>query len=214
MGDTDARSDLIASLLRDWQQHGRHPDFELLWRTVATTVRSTARTALAAAHIRDPDAVEDALSLVMDHLRRLPRGGVTAFDAERCGDGTAAQRYVRWLAKNRAADVARRRRRWPPLINAGEIDSLMAKAAEEDALECQETTTTLQQAIATLDPRHQHVITLLLAGESQAQIARAIGVCEGTVTRLRQRAIIRLRAALLAAETAPPVAANETPPRP
>jgi DNA-directed RNA polymerase specialized sigma subunit len=40
------------------------------------------------------------------------------------------------------------------------------------------------------------VIGLLLEGKNQAVIAHVIGVCEGTVSRIRRRAIDRLRALL------------------
>ena len=48
----------------------------------------------------------------------------------------------------------------------------------------------------SLDGRSRLVVELLLAGENQAAIARRMGLCEGTVSRIRARAISTLRAAI------------------
>ena len=56
--------------------------------------------------------------------------------------------------------------------------------------------TQLHEAIGMLPPRKRMVIELLLEGKSQAVISHMIGVCEGTVSRLRWRATAQLRALL------------------
>ncbi|NBW96972.1 MAG: sigma-70 family RNA polymerase sigma factor, partial [Planctomycetia bacterium] len=54
-------------------------------------------------------------------------------------------------------------------------------------------TTRLHAAIGRLEPRLRTVVELLLEGKSQAVIAHALDVCEGTVSRLRSRAVAELR---------------------
>jgi len=54
----------------------------------------------------------------------------------------------------------------------------------------------LHDALPHLPPREQLVIKLLLEGKNQVVIAHAMDCCEGTVSRLRTRAIAQLRAIL------------------
>ena len=58
---------------------------------------------------------------------------------------------------------------------------------------CCEAAHRLNEVIARLVPRQRAVIELLREGKSQVVIAHALGVCEGTVSRLRQRAIGELK---------------------
>lgn len=51
----------------------------------------------------------------------------------------------------------------------------------------------VRQAAATLEPRERAVVELLLEGQSQRTIATALALSEGTVSRLRSRAIESLR---------------------
>jgi RNA polymerase sigma factor (sigma-70 family) len=51
----------------------------------------------------------------------------------------------------------------------------------------------LHSAIAALDARSQEVVGCLLKGLTQAEIAKELGVCEGTVSRIRAKAIEQLR---------------------
>ena len=55
----------------------------------------------------------------------------------------------------------------------------------------------LHQELERLEPRLRTVIAMLLEGKSQVTIAHALGVCEGTVSRLRVRAIDQLRCAMV-----------------
>ena len=47
--------------------------------------------------------------------------------------------------------------------------------------------------MALLEPRLRTVVELLLEGKSQVVIAHVLVVCEGTVSRLRTRAIAELK---------------------
>ena len=51
----------------------------------------------------------------------------------------------------------------------------------------------LHDAIPHLPPRERLVMELLLEGKNQATVAHVLDVCEGTVSRLRMRAIAMLR---------------------
>ena len=51
----------------------------------------------------------------------------------------------------------------------------------------------LHDAIPHLPNRERLVMELLLEGKTQATIAHVLDVCEGTVSRLRMRAIATLR---------------------
>ena len=51
----------------------------------------------------------------------------------------------------------------------------------------------LHEAIKKLEPRLRTVIDMLLDGKSQAVIAHVLNICEGTVSRLRCRAIEELQ---------------------
>jgi RNA polymerase sigma factor (sigma-70 family) len=70
-----------------------------------------------------------------------------------------------------------------------------ARASDQpDAIDpCGEAVHRLNEAIARLVPRQQAVIEMLREGKSQVMIAHALGVCEGTVSRLRQRAIVEIK---------------------
>ena len=51
----------------------------------------------------------------------------------------------------------------------------------------------LLDAVAQLEPPLRQLVELLLEGKSQATIAHVLNVCEGTVSRMRKRAVDRLR---------------------
>lgn len=213
----------IGSRLLRWQDDGDADAFESLVQTILPVLEGLAGRMLRRHGIADTSAVDDAVSLVLDHLRRLRGAGdgelrVARFlpDPLRSGRGTPGERghdrepadagmaYVCWLIRDRAADVARARRREarraiplsplhdPPdqtghglsshtAIGAAEIDDIAERAAS------------LQEAIALLEPRLRTVTEMLLDGKSQASIAKTLNVCEGTVSRLRRRAILELR---------------------
>lgn len=192
----------IASLLEAWQATGAPDDFRDLWQAVRSIVESVIRKNLCRQGIRDPAAAEEAISLTMNHLRRLPTQGVAKFDRNQ----TVAS-YLVWLSSRRSRDVARsvRRRREvslydtrshivEPSVDSGidHIDDPNDGAADR-----------LNEAIKALDERSRLVIERHLAGEPQAVTAKALGVCEGTITRIRQRAIQRLRELLTEAATEP-----------
>ena len=168
----------------------------------------TARRVLWRHGIRDPAAVDDALSLVLDHLRRLATHGqdeppVAPFDPHRAtpGRGDAGAAYIAWLARDRAIDIARRRRRQDRLgrpLGDDTATRLVTQLVTHPApiAEEEDRPALVRAAIARLAPQDRLVCELLLAGRSQATIAGLLGVCAGTVSRIRCRAIAALRDAI------------------
>lgn len=205
----------VCDLLLAWQANGAEDGFEELLMAVREIIEGTARRVLHIHHVDDPAAVDDAVSLVFDHLRRLSphaRAGraVSPFQPrDNHGESDSGVAYVTWLATERARDVARARRAWArrarPFSQLDDVArhslnrcaSLTPPAGcDLSAGDTDERAMRLAEAIQRLDPPLAHVITMLLAGKSQAAIAADLGVCEGTVSRMRARAIIRLRRGL------------------
>ena len=51
----------------------------------------------------------------------------------------------------------------------------------------------LHAAIHSLDGDARQIVEMLLAGRSQKEIAEELGVCEGTVSRRKDLAFLRIR---------------------
>jgi RNA polymerase sigma factor (sigma-70 family) len=198
------------SLLLDWQATAEPGCLERLVAAIGPLVERMASATLHTHGIRDAFAVDEAVSLVLDHLRRLPGSPsgerhVKPFNPTHdgplpCGQRDAGQSYVAWLARERAADVARaRRRRSRTTLVFSQLDKPAAARLRQCAAEEADTSeqayrcARLQEMIARLPPRERTVIELLLEGKSQTVIAHAIDVCEGTVSRIRARALAALR---------------------
>jgi RNA polymerase sigma factor (sigma-70 family) len=182
----------VASLLEAWQTTGDPDDYRRLWNAASAVVESVVRKNLYRHGIRDPAAAAEAVSLVMNHLRRLPDQGVAKFDRNQTAAG-----YLVWLSSRRSRDVARslRRRRESSLDDTrGQIVEPLVDP-DIDHIEGSDSRAVdhLYAAIKALDDRSRLVIERHLAGEPQAVTAKALRVCDGTITRIRQRAIQRLR---------------------
>lgn len=208
MAATDARDvdhgDSLGHLLAAWQSSGDPDRLATLLTVARPIIERTARRMLLRRHVADPAAIDDVVSQVFDHLRRLPGGStgerlVASFttrpQAEDDGCG-----YVVWLTSRRTMDVVRDRCRCHRQahcfteIAAADLAGLaIAHPAATEASPAEDICCRLHAAIATLEPRQRLVVELLLAGKSQAVIAHVLGVCEGTVSRLRSRAIESLR---------------------
>lgn len=208
----DARSvsGAIDRLLRVWQETGDDDSFSRLVSIARPIAIRIGAAELRRHGIRDPSAIDDVLSRVLDHLRRLPRftpgRPVAAYrqpDSPGVDDG---HRYLAWLARRRALDVIRSWRRQSRSMPC--FSSIMVEADRErlergaatpdpnDAPACEEQAAMFHAALAGLSPRLRAVIELLLEGKTQAVVAHVLEVSEGTVSRLRHRAIAELRRAL------------------
>jgi DNA-directed RNA polymerase specialized sigma24 family protein len=183
--------DGLGQLLDGWQASGDPAQLEAVVAAVRHVVEAVAGRTLAQCHVADRSAVDDVVSLVLDHLRRLPRGGahpVTAFrgaDAD-VGRGLA---YIRLLVRSRPRHE-RHARVFSLLDEDGRRAVSGGGAAGEAAAALHDR---LLEATGRLEPPLRQVVELLLEGKSQVVIAHMLDVCEGTVSRMRKRAIDRLR---------------------
>ena len=199
----------VAEQIIDWQMSGSERVLEALLRAVLPRLESAIQRSLRRQGIHDLSAIDDTLSLILDHLRRLPGVGngerhVAKFIPRPAvtrgvAGGDAGIAYLEQLACSRAVDVARRRRRQAPQVFSA-LCPQSKKPFEEtivgdDAIG--NTSPTIRdlvcEAAARLEPRQRLLIELLLAGKSQAMIAHVLEVAEGTVSRLRLKAIESLR---------------------
>jgi len=201
----------ITSTLLDWQATGEEACLERLWGIVSPIAHRMITATLHRLGIHDPSAVDDALSLLLDHLRRLSKSSTSDRPVARFAPRTdthANKRladpglaFIVWLSRERAADVARtwrRRNRQATVFSL--LDEKMMKqvhadvATSDDASSLQaDLCLRLHEALPHLPPRERLVIELLLEGKNQTVIAHVLDVCEGTVSRLRMRAIATLR---------------------
>jgi RNA polymerase sigma factor (sigma-70 family) len=221
-----ARADDLATLLCEWQATGSHAALEDLIRSAEPIVSVVIARVLGQRGIRDPAALDEALALVFNHLRRLPgpaagEPAVATFDP---GRGTAADHgsaFLKRLAHDRAIDIARRCRRqarrestFSALDDAAvsrlQEPATVSTAGVADDEPDEQDEQLLARAVAGLDLREQQLVRLLLEGKSQAVIAHVLGVCEGTISRLRCRVIAKLQTAI----RRPPSAAHEETPAP
>jgi RNA polymerase sigma factor (sigma-70 family) len=119
--------------------------------------------------------------------------------AGQISDGGIA--FVRWLTRERARDIARARRRQARHAKVfSQLDAVDAgvvwRLPDDDQFDGDPGIDEVRLAITMLDDRARRVIELLLAGENQSSIAKLMDVCEGTVSRIRARAIERIQAQL------------------
>jgi len=201
----------LATLLLEWQSLGRPDQFETLVTVIRPLVERMAAVTLHRRGIPDPFAIDESLSLVLDHLRRLPgsqsgelpvaRFACSCDDGHCCSRADPGRAYVLWLARERAGDVARARRRQSRhCVVFSQLDRTTTVRLQEHVDSADTTAssadlcTQLHEVIPMLPPRERMVIELLLDGKSQTVISHMIGVCEGTVSRLRSRATAKLRA--------------------
>lgn len=196
--------DWIGLLLAAWQASGDPARLELVVTAVRQVIEAVATRTLARCHVADRSAVDDVVSLVLDHIRRLPCGAaaerpVAVFRGYESAGGRGLA-YIRLLSRNRAIDVVRSRRRHErhgAVFSALDDDGRRAVAAEAVKDAAGAATADIHErlldAVTRLEPPLRDVVQLLLDGKSQTVIAHMLDVCDGTVSRLRRRAIDRLR---------------------
>jgi RNA polymerase sigma factor (sigma-70 family) len=208
------RSPTIESLLLEWQSSGDEQCLEDLVKMVTPLLERVAARTLQRLGVHDRSAIDDTTALVFDHLRRLssqPPGerSVMPFVADRprchCERRDSGAAYLHRLTHDRAIDVVRARRRRArhatPISEFGDTAHISVYRwtevdAADDMAAADANSASLHQEIDRLEPRLRTVIAMLLEGKSQVAIAHTLGVCEGTVSRLRVRAIDQLRRAL------------------
>lgn len=198
------KSPSITTLLLEWQATADERHLESLLRMSSELLWQTARSMLVRCGVADPAAADDAVALVLDHVRRLPgtvanERQVARFRPRRSvRSNDPGEAYLIWLSKERARDVARRHRSRArhmqplstvePSSSLTPLQSLLGRSGTDA-----DDLVRLEQAIDGLKERQATVIRMLITGENQARIAAELNVCEGTVSRLRNRAIAVLR---------------------
>lgn len=221
-----AMAQSLEALLEQWQATGSHEVFRHLLTRAGPIVDRVVAHTLQRLGLRDPATVDDAISLVFDHLRRLHgwtgERTVCPFAARKaggnsCGDHGAAAvadrgaAFIVRLSQTRACDVARaHRRRTRRCASVSQLDVAAThdlrmrlcglRASTELPPPAEAAAERLHAAIAQLEPRQRTLVALLLEGKNQAVIAHVLGICEGTVSRIRRQAIDRLRSLLASAE--------------
>lgn len=208
------RSPTIESLLLEWQSSGDEQCLADLVRMITPLLERVAARTLQRLGIHDRSAIDDTTSLVFDHLRRLPRQASGdrpvmpfAVDRPRCHDEQrdSGAAYLYRLTHDRAIDVVRARRRRArhatPMSEFGDgaqvsVCRWTEVETADDMAATDADSASLHHELERLEPRLRSVIAMLLEGKSQVTIAQALGVCEGTVSRLRIRAIDELRRAM------------------
>ena len=196
----------LSLLLLRWQTSGDTGAFDALVTQARQQVERVAERVLQQHGLRDPAALDDAVSLVLDHLRRLfdPGGGERPVGRFAPAARTAMTKdpgraFLTCLTRHRALDVARARRRQRS-VPFSQLGGELAEVLERRITAAVPTASAavlierLLAAAAALEPRQRLLVELLLEGKSQATIAHVLGVCEGTVSRLRERTIAALRA--------------------
>jgi len=223
-----SQSDCSTQLLLAWQEQHNEEALGKLLRETHELIESVARRTLRDVGIVSAALLDDALSLVTDHLRRLPagRGGgllQREFDdamdhravkpfSPRPEDGAAGRRFLVWLARRRAVDVARRHHRRcrlagsfsecsPDRVRRAVANASLDRFARGEARHAHEDRLRwLRETIKQLPPEDRLIMDLTFEGKTLSVIAHVLGCCEGTVCRRRQRIENWLR------ENAPPAA--------
>lgn len=199
----------ITQLILAWQSAGGDAVFTPLAAAATATIESAAAVLLRRRGRVDQTLLADVVSLVLDHLRRLHDSGsgerpVAAFRPVPGAGPDAGLVYLRWLTRSRAADLLRSQRRrdshepsfthrFGPLAerSSGLAGALSTGDGHADSADV--AAVGMAAAITgRLDAIDRAVAESLLRGEPQVEIARRLGVSEGTVTRRRQRLTARL----------------------
>lgn len=191
----------VTGLILRWQA-GHDPDeLAALVKLVREPLTRVVSRTLRRCGIHDPAACDEAVGLVMEQIFRLGtddgRHRPPAFSRSRLGRAAAIDpgwAFLHVAARSRARDVARAARRRARRVADYLAATPRPADAKRDAADVDPER--FRAAIAALDARSRQVVMLLLEGKSQAVIAHVLGVCEGTVSRIRAEAIRRLRAIL------------------
>lgn len=201
----------VAELLSRWQATGDHDTFGALYQAIYPTVMSMARAELRRHGCLSPASVDEVLSLVLEHVRRLHAASptersVAVFAARQSAQGDPGERYVVWLTRARSRDVLRRdRRRSRRLVTFSALrQGRDVSTSRANGFTTAESATSVADgdpsrlrivrlALEGLDAQSRQVVEWTLAGRPRHEIAQALGVCAGTVCRRLQRSIERLR---------------------
>lgn len=181
------RRDLVEAARR-----GDHEAFEVLAISAGDRLYAIARLILRSADLAE-DAVQEALVRAWQQLPSLR--DPDRFDA-----------WLYRLVVNACADQGRQVRRWSQQVRmvpfTAAVDDDTGSVADREQLE---------QGFDRLKPEHRAVVVLhYYSGFSAAEIARMLGIPEGTARSRLHYATEAMRAALDADARQPAVAQNRT----
>ena len=173
-------------------RRGDHEAFEVLATAAADRLYAVARLILRSADLAE-DAVQEALVRAWRQLPSLR--DPDRFDA-----------WLHRLVVNACADQGRQLRRWSkqvrPLLLETSVDDDTGSVADREQLE---------RGFRRLKPEQRAVVVLhYYSGFSAAEIARIVGIPEGTARSRLHYATAALRAALEADARQPVVAQDRT----
>jgi len=181
------RRDLVEAASR-----GDHEAFEVLATSAGDRLYAVARLILRTADLAE-DAVQEALVRAWQQLPSLR--DPDRFDA-----------WLHRLVVNACADQGRQLRRW-----SQQVRSLPVGAAISDDTASVADREQLERGFRRLKPEQRAVIVLhYYSGFSAAEIARILGIPEGTARSRLHYATESMRAALQADAWQPVVAKNRT----
>ncbi|CAN5686581.1 sigma-70 family RNA polymerase sigma factor [soil metagenome] len=183
--ERDLRRDLVEAA-----SHGDHEAFEVLATSAGDRLYAVARLILRSTDLAE-DAVQEALVRAWQQLPSLR--DPDRFDA-----------WLHRLVVNACADQGRQLRRWTQ-----QVRSLPAGASISDDTKSVADREQLERGFSRLKPEHRAVVVLhYYSGFSAAEIARILGVPEGTARSRLHYATAALRAALEADARQPAVTQN------
>ena len=210
--------DAFGRLLLRWQDQQDDEALYNLFTTAQRLLESVAERTLRGAVPDSSSLVDETVSLVLDHLRRLPLHHQTVTDPLATDRAVrpfrpdprkqnAGRRYLVWLTRRRAMDVARREQRHrrrcrcdtasdPHQVAAAITRESWARqlaaasqARQDDRIEW------VRAMLALLDPADRLLMEMAVEGKTLATIAHVLDCSEGTVSRRRQRIERSLREA-------------------
>ena len=201
--------DAFGRLLLRWQDEHDDKAFHELVVTARLLITSVAERSLRDA-CRDGVLIEEVVSLVLNHLRRLPKHhqavantpagerAVRSFKATPTVPN-AGRRYLVWLTQRRALDIARRERRNQrrcrcyTASNPHQVAAAIMQASRDQQVAVglqalqDDRLAWVQAMLALLDPADRLLMEMVLEGKTLATIAHMLECSEGTVSRRRQR---------------------------
>ena len=181
------RRDLVEAARR-----GDHEAFEVLATSAGDRLYAVARLILRSADLAE-DAVQEALVRAWQQLPSLR--DPDRFDA-----------WLHRLVVNACADQGRQLRRW-----STQVRPLPRNGAIDDDTEAVAVREQLDRGFSRLKPEQRAVVVLHhYCGFSAAEIARILGIPEGTARSRLHYATEAMRAALEADSRQPTVAQNRT----
>ena len=133
--------------------------------------------------LRDRAAAEDVTAQAFERAYRKRRG-------YRPGRGSA-EAWVFGIARNAALDELRRRKRHARMATEPEdVDAVPADDVAEAALRRE----TVRSALEKLEPRERELVSLkYMAGLSNAEIAKVVGISESNASTRLNRTMTKLR---------------------